>query len=464
MAPPLHVIILAAGVGKRMHSDRPKVLHPLAGRPLLTHVVDTVHTLGAEKVHIVHGHGGDQVKAAMADYYVEWDAERDLEWVEQTERLGTGHAVQQAMPGVPDDAAVLVLYGDVPLTQPDTLRSAADLARSGHLAIVTVELEDPTGYGRILRDDSGNVLGIVEHKDATVEQQSVREINTGIVAAPVAPLRDWLERIGNDNAQGEYYLTDIVAMAVGDGVEVVATMPVSPDDVLGVNDRLQLAHLERVLQRRLAEDLMRQGATLLDPARIDIRGQVTVGRDVTIDINAVFEGDVTLGDGVSIGPNTWIKSSALGAGTTVLGHCFVEHSHIGTDCRIGPFARIRPDTHLDERVHVGNFVEVKNTRIGTGSKANHLTYLGDTDVGERVNVGAGTITCNYDGANKHRTVIGDRAFIGSGVELVAPVTVEADATIGAGSTISRDAPAGQLSIARSRQTSIAGWNRPVKKR
>ena len=456
MASPLHVIILAAGIGKRMNSERPKVLHPLAGRPLLAHVVDTVQTIDAAQIHVVYGHGGNQVRAAMPD--------RDLAWVEQAERFGTGHAVRLAMPGVPDDAVVLALYGDVPLTAADTLRAAVEPARQGCFGLITVELDDPTGYGRILRDADRRVLGIVEEKDADTGQRAVNEINTGIVAAPAARLRGWLQALGNDNAQGEYYLTDIVGLAVADGVEVITAMPDSPDDVLGVNDRMQLAHLERVLQRRLADALMRDGATVADPTRLDIRGRVTVGRDVTIDVNVVLEGDVVLGDGVSIGPNTSIKGSDIGTGTTVLGHSFIEHSSIGAECRIGPFARIRPDTRLAEQVHVGNFVEVKNTRLGAGSKANHLAYLGDTDVGAAVNVGAGTITCNYDGANKHRTVIGDGAFIGSGVELVAPVTVEAGATIGAGSTISRDAPAEQLTIARARQTSIATWSRPVKKR
>ena len=454
--PSVHVVILAAGLGKRMNSALPKVLHPLGGRPLLEHVVQRAQSLDAAAVHVVYGHGGDEVKSTLAHLPVQW--------VEQAERLGTGHAVRRAMPNVPDPATVLVLYGDVPLISCETLRRMVALAARDALALLTVELDEPTGYGRILRDPHGAVVGIVEEKDACEAHRGIREINTGIVAAPAGRLRGWLERLGNDNAQGEYYLTDVVELAVADRVTVDAASPATVDEVLGVNDRVRLAYLERVLQRARAERLMLGGATLLDPARVDIRGRVIAGHDVTIDVNVVFEGDVVLGDGVTIGPNTSLRSTDVGPGTAILGHCSIEGARIGGECRIGPFARIRRGTELADRARVGNFVEVKNTRIGAGSKAMHLTYLGDTEVGSMVNVGAGTITCNYDGADKHRTVIGDRAFIGSGVELVAPVTIGPGATIGAGSTIVRDTPGEQLTVARQRQTTVAGWRRPVKKK
>jgi len=451
----LHVIILAAGQGTRMRSALPKVLHPLAGRPMLEHVVRTAAALGPAAIHVVHGHGGEQVRAALAHL--------DVRWVEQAEQLGTGHAVEQAMPAVPDPATVLVLYGDVPLIEHETLAETAHRAGRGALALITVELEDATGYGRILRAQDGRVTGIVEHKDASPQQRALREGNTGILCAGAAPLRAWLSRLDRDNAQGEYYLTDVIAMAAAEGVAIDTVHPARAVEVLGVNDRVQLATLERAYQRAQAERLMRGGATLADPARVDVRGEVQVGRDVWLDVNVVLEGSVEIEDEVRVGPNVVLRDCRLGRGVEVLANSLIDGAKVGAGARIGPFARLRPGTDLAAEVHVGNFVEVKNARLGRGSKANHLTYLGDAEVGAAANVGAGTITCNYDGANKHRTVIGDGAFIGSGVELVAPVTVHAGATIGAGSTISRDAPAGQLTLSRSRQVTVAGWRRPQKK-
>ena len=434
-----------------MRSDLPKVLHELAGRPLLAHVVERAAGLDASKIHVVVGEGGERVRARFPHI--------EVEWVEQAERLGTGHAVAQAMPGIPDEATVLVLYGDVPLISRSTLGEAVSASVPGRLAAVTAEVEDPTGYGRILRDGAGRVAGIVEESDAEDRQREVREINSGILAAPARLLRGWLARLDDDNAQGEYYLSDVVALSVVDSVEVAGLRVSSPEEVMGVNDRVQLARLERRLQARLVEKLMREGATLPDPARVDVRGRVSVGRDVRIDIDVILEGEVVLGNGVRVGPFTRIASSELGARSEVLGHCEIEDARIGEDCRIGPYARLRGGVELDERVRVGNFVEVKATRVGAGSKASHLSYLGDSEVGRDVNIGAGTITCNYDGSAKHRTVIGDRAFVGSGVELVAPVVVGEGATIGAGSTISRDAPADALTVARARQATLARWRR-----
>jgi bifunctional UDP-N-acetylglucosamine pyrophosphorylase/glucosamine-1-phosphate N-acetyltransferase len=453
-AAPLHVVVLAAGMGKRMRSSLPKVLHSLAGRPLLAHVVETAASLAPAGVHVVYGHGGEVVRERLSHLRVGW--------VLQSEQLGTGHAVDQALPGVPDDAVVLVLYGDVPLITLDTLAQTVRPAAAGGLGLVTVTLEDASGYGRIVRDDAGAITGIVEHKDASADQLSIREINTGILAVGAAPLRRWLATLDNDNVQGEYYLTDVIARAVADGLSIEAVEPVSPLEVLGVNDRSQLAELERAYQARVASELMARGVTLMDPARLDVRGRVDVEHDVTVDVNVVLEGEVRLAQGVSVGPGVVLKDVSIGPGTVVLAHSVLEGAHIGADCRIGPFARIRPETELGDAVHVGNFVEVKKTRIAPGSKVNHLTYLGDAEIGSGVNVGAGTITCNYDGASKHRTTIGDRAFIGSGVELVAPVSVKAGATIGAGSTITRDAPADTLTVARARQATISGWKRPVK--
>ena len=451
----LHVVILAAGQGTRMKSALPKVLQPLAGRPLLAHVLGRALGLGAHATHVVYGHGGDAVPQAFPD--------ADVHWVLQAEQLGTGHAVAQAMPGIPDDATVLVLYGDVPLIEAATLRPLVEAARGGKLALLAVQLADPAGYGRIIRDAVGRVVRIVEQKDASGSELSVTEVNTGILAAPAGRLRGWLGSLSNSNAQGEYYLTDVVARAVADGVAVGAMLAPTVAEVLGINDRAQLAGLETALRMRITTELMAAGVTLVDPARVDVRGRVDCGRDVLIDVNAVFEGVVELGDAVAIGPNVVIRNSRLGAGCVVHANTMIEDSDIGPGCELGPFARLRPGSELAEGVKVGNFVELKNSRLGAGSKVNHLSYVGDAEIGTRVNVGAGTITCNYDGANKHRTVIGDGAFIGSNTALVAPVEIGAGATIGAGSTVSKDAPPGELTVARAKQVTVRGWARPVKK-
>ena len=451
---PLHVVILAAGQGKRMRSDLPKVLHLLAGRPLLSHVIEAVSGLGAAAVHVVHGYGAGTVREAMAA--------ADVEWVEQREQLGTGHAVALAMPGIPDDATVLVLYGDVPLVNRTTLHETATLAAGSGIALITAAVDDPRGYGRIVRDADGHVRDIVEEGDASDEQRNIAEINTGILAARAGNLRGWLQGMSRDNAQGEYYLTDVVALAVEEGMSVRTVPPEALEEVLGVNDRVQLAALERFHQRRLAEALMREGASLADPARIDIRGRVRTGRDVFVDVNVVFEGEVKLGDRVSIGPGCVIKDTAIEHDTEIRANCVIEGAHVGIACRVGPFARLRADAQLSRGVHIGNFVELKNATFGEGSKANHLTYIGDSRIGRDVNVGAGVVTCNYDGANKHTTVIGDNAFIGSGVMLIAPVTVHAGATIGAGSTIGKDAPPDALTLTRERQKTFQGWKRPRK--
>jgi bifunctional UDP-N-acetylglucosamine pyrophosphorylase / glucosamine-1-phosphate N-acetyltransferase len=454
MTAPLHVIILAAGEGKRMKSPRPKVLQPIAGRAMLGHVIDRARELDAAGVHVVFGHGGDAVRAAFAD-------DADLHWAEQAEQLGTGHAVAQAMPAVPDEAQVLVLYADVPLLTTATLHAllAVAAARAGVLAD---ELADPSGYGRVLLDDTGDVKAIVEHKDASEAQRAVRLINTGVVCAPAAALRRWLAALSNDNAQGEYYLTDIFAMARADGSAAATVRCLEPGEADGANDLWQLAMLERRLQLREARRLCLAGLRLADPARFDLRGRLSVGRDVEIDVDVIIEGTVRLADGVRIGPFCRLRNVSLGAGTVVQAHCDLDGVTADAGCTIGPFARLRPGAELAEEAHVGNFVELKKTRLGRGSKANHLSYLGDATIGERVNIGAGTITCNYDGVNKHRTTIGDGAFIGSNTALVAPVEVGADATIGAGSVITRPAPAEQLTVARGRQATIRGWKRPTK--
>jgi len=450
----LGVAVLAAGQGTRMRSARPKVLHALAGRPLLAHCLDAVHAVGAAQVCVVYGHGGEQVRAALPEY--------DCAWVEQAERLGTGHAVMQAMPLLGGVDRVLVLYGDVPLIDPQTLARLVAVSADTGLGLLTARLADPTGYGRVVRDQAGRVQRIVEHRDAGQAERGIDEINTGILVAARARLDDWLGRIGTDNAQQEYYLTDVIGLAVGDGVAVATAQPQSCDEVAGVNDRIQLAALERAFQRRLAEGLMREGVTLADPARLDIRGRLRAGRDCFVDVNLVVEGEVELADGVEIGPNCVLRDCTIGAGGQILANCVLEGARVGAGSRIGPFARLRPGSVLDEATHVGNFVETKNAAIGRGSKVNHLSYVGDSLIGQDVNVGAGTITCNYDGANKHRTVIGDRAFIGSNTALVAPVEVGDGATIGAGSVINRDAPAEQLTLARSRQVTLGHWVRPRK--
>ena len=451
---PLHVVILAAGQGQRMRSSLPKVLHLLAGRPLLSYVVAAANALGAERVHVVHGHGGGIVREAMAA--------ADVDWVEQREQLGTGHAVALAMAGIPDDATVLVLYGDVPLVNRTTLHDTTTLASDSGIALVTAVVADPSGYGRIVRGPDGQVRGIVEEGDADDEQRAIAEINTGILAAHAGRLRGWLRGLSRDNAQGEHYLTDVIALAVEDGLSVRTVPPEAIEEVLGVNDRAELAALERFQQRRLAEELMRDGASLADPARVDIRGRVRTGSDVFVDVNVVFEGEVVLGDRVSIGPGCVIRDTVIERDTEVRAQCVIEGAHIGVACRIGPFARLRPDARLSRDARIGNFVEVKNATIGEGSKANHLTYIGDSEIGRDVNVGAGVVTCNYDGAHKHTTVIGDNAFIGSGAMLVAPVTVHAGATIGAGSTIGKDAPADALTLTRAPQRTFADWKRPRK--
>ena len=451
---PLDVIVLAAGLGKRMRSELPKVLHPLAGRPLLAHVLDAVRTLAPRKIFVVHGHGAERVRAAFPD--------AGVDWVLQAKQLGTGHAVLQALPQVASDADVLVLYGDVPLVRPATLKRLVEGAR-GSVGIVVAELDDPSGYGRIVRDAAQRVARIVEQKDATASELAIREVNAGFFCLSARRLAPWLSKIGNDNAQNEYYLTDLVALAVADAVPVVAVKVEDPWEVAGVNSMQELAVLERVCQGREARRLLEAGVTLADPARIDVRGALECGRDVSIDVNCVFEGRVSLGDHVRVGPNCVLKNVSVGAGTEVLAFSHLDDAELGERCRVGPFARLRPGARLAEDVHVGNFVEVKASRLGAGSKANHLSYLGDSEVGSRVNVGAGTITCNYDGAAKHRTVIEDDCFIGSDATLVAPVRIARGSYIGAGSTISKDTPPGQLTVARARQVSIPSWKPPRKK-
>ena len=450
----LSTIILAAGQGTRMRSDLPKVLQPLAGRPLLSHVLDCAAALGADDVCVVYGHGGDAVRAAIG--------ERGLRWVLQAEQHGTGHAVQVAMPGTPDDHRVLVLFGDVPLLTPATLERLLGETPADEVAVLTVDMDDPTGYGRIVRE-SGSVRRIVEEKDATAAEKAIAEINTGVMVGPARRLRGWLGALGNDNAQGEYYLTDVIAMAVADGVTVHGVRAPGWTEVMGINDKKQLAEAERALQARLVDELMKQGVGFADPARVDIRGTLKCGKDVFIDVNAVFEGDVELGDRTKIESNNLIRNSRLGPESLVHSNCHIEGATTGRGCEIGPFARLRPGAALADNVKVGNFVEIKKSTVADGSKVNHLTYIGDTEIGKGVNVGAGTITCNYDGANKHKTVIGDGAFIGSGVELVAPVTVGAGATIGAGSTITKNTPDNELTLERAKQITVRGWKKPVKK-
>jgi bifunctional UDP-N-acetylglucosamine pyrophosphorylase/glucosamine-1-phosphate N-acetyltransferase len=451
---PLSVVILAAGQGKRMNSELPKVLQPLAGRPLLGHVLNAAAALGADAIHVVYGHGGERVRAAFSDAPIVWSL--------QGEQLGTGHAVMQAMPAIADDHLVLVLYGDVPLVDPATLKDLVARGGERSLAVLSVMLEDPTGYGRVLRDNANNVYRIVEQKDATRKEQSVRECNTGLMVAPAGALKRWLNALRNDNAQGEYYLTDIVTSAVRDGFKVDVVVAPTVAEVLGVNDKRQLAALEADYRRLRAEALMVAGVTIIDPLRVDIRGEVEVGRDVTLDINVVLEGTVVLGDRVTVGPGVLLRNVTLGAGTVVHAYSVLDGAVVGTRCVIGPFARLRPGAALADDVHIGNFVEVKNASIGVGSKANHLSYLGDATVGDGVNVGAGTITCNYDGSNKWPTVIEDGVFIGSGSMLVAPITIGRDATIGAGSTITKVVPPGGLTLERSRQQTVSKWRRPAK--
>jgi len=456
MTVPLNVIILAAGKGTRMKSDLPKVLHPLAGKPLLSHVLEAADSLAPERICVVYGHGGETLPLAIG--------RAELAWAKQEPQLGTGHAVQQAVPHLNPDAIALILYGDVPLTRPETLQEMVMIARGGAIALLTVRLANPAGYGRIVRNSRGQVERIVEHKDASAEELAINEVNTGILALPAGKLAGWLGKLTNNNAQGEYYLTDVIGMAAAEGENVIPCHPSAEWEVLGINSRQQLAELERTHQRNIAEALMTQGVTLIDPARIDVRGQLECGRDVLIDINCVFEGRVTLADGVKVGANCVLKDVEVGAGVEIKPFCHLESAKLGARAIIGPYARIRPGTELAEEVHVGNFVELKNAQVGFNSKINHLSYVGDATVGRKVNVGAGTITCNYDGANKHRTVIEDEAFIGSDTQLVAPVTVGKGATLGAGTTLTRDAPPGELTISRVKQTTLSGWQRPVKKK
>ncbi len=460
----LEVIILAAGQGTRMRSAVPKVLHPLAGKPMVGHVIDTAARLAPARTHVVIGHGasllrdylGARLESAASQ------GEGGMEIAEQTEQLGTGHAVDQAMPGVDKASTVLVLYGDVPLIRADTLQQLVAKAAHQKLALLTVKLADPTGYGRIVRDSSGNVEAIVEHKDASAEQLAINEINTGILALPGAWLKEWLPKLSSDNAQGEYYLTDIIEMAAKADLPVTAIQPSSEQEVQGVNNRLQLAELERWYQRQQADHWMAQGATLLDPNRVDFRGDIVLGEDVSVDVNVVFEGRVRVGSNVSIGANCILKDCEIGAGTNIHANSMIDHSQVGEACEIGPFARLRPGTVLARQAKVGNFVETKKARVGEGSKINHLSYIGDAEVGCGVNIGAGTITCNYDGVNKYTTEIGDGAFIGSNTSLVAPVQVGKGATTGAGSTITKAIPDDALGVARGRQANLKTWKRPVK--
>lgn len=451
----LNIVILAAGLGKRMHSALPKVLHPLAGKPLLAHVLDTARALSPQQICVVYGHGGDAVPNAVAD--------EDLICVRQEPQLGTGHALMQALPHLSREGMTLVLYGDVPLTGLETLEKLIVTAADETFALLTVELADPSGYGRIVRNDAGAVLGIVEEKDATEPQRKICEINTGIMVIPNRYLQGWLHRLENNNAQKEYYLTDVVAMAVRDGITIEAVQPKHDWEATGVNSKAQLANLERTYQGEYARKLLEQGVTLADPSRIDIRGKLSCGKDVTIDVGCIFEGQVWLADGVRVGAYTVLKNATVEAGSSIAPFSLIEAAEIGKDCRIGPYARIRPGTRLGDEVHIGNFVEVKNSAIAAGSKANHLSYIGDAVIGRRVNIGAGTITCNYDGANKHQTIIEDNVFVGSNTQLVAPVRVTQGSTIGAGSTITKDTPPETLTLSRAKQMSVEGWKRPVKK-
>lgn len=454
--PRINVVILAAGMGKRMRSALPKVLHPLAGKPILSHVLDTARTLSPEKICVIYGYGGERVRQTVGD-------DSNLIWVEQAQQLGTGHAVKQALPYLEKGSATLVLFGDVPLVKSNTLEELIGKARADNLVLLTVELDNPTGYGRIVRDSETNrVQAIVEEKDALPSQKAIREINTGIMILPNMYLESWLDRLSNNNTQGEYYLTDIIAMAVDDGIQIETSNPSSEWEVVGVNDKVQLSSLERIYQQDIANKLMEQGVMLADPARLDVRGKLVCGNDVEIDVNCIFEGNVRLGDGVKVNANCILRNVVVSDGTVIHPFSMLEDTRVGENCRVGPYARIRPGTQLDDVVHVGNFVEIKNSRIASGSKVNHLSYIGDTEMGKQVNIGAGTITCNYDGAFKYRTIIEDNVFIGSDSQLIAPVTVAKGSTIGAGSTITRDTPEGQLTLSRVKQISIAHWKRPQK--
>ena len=449
----LAVVILAAGKGTRMKSSMPKVLHPLAHKPLVQHVIDTARSLDPNQIVVVYGHGGDQVREVVTD--------ADLSWAEQAEQLGTGHAVQQAMPHIKEADRVLVLYGDVPLTSAETLRELLEQAGDG-MGLLTINLDDPSGYGRIVRDDKGAVERIVEQKDANADELAIQEVNTGIMVFPGEKLSGWLNGLSNNNAQGEYYLTDLLAMAVNDGVSIAVTQPEHQFEADGVNNKLQLAELERAYQRLQADRLMTEGVLLRDPNRFDLRGSLTHGTDCEIDINVIIEGNVTLGNNVKIGANVMLRNVSIGDNTVVVENCIFDDATVGADCTIGPFSRLRPGADLTGGAHIGNFVEIKKSVVGLGSKVNHLTYIGDSQIGAGVNIGAGTITCNYDGANKHTTVIGDNAFIGSNSALVAPVTIGKGSTIGAGSVIRKDTPDDKLTLSGGKQVTIENWERPKK--
>lgn len=448
-------VILAAGKGTRMYSNTPKVLHTLAGKPMVKHVIDTCNGLGAQNIHLVYGHGGDQMKATLA--------EESVNWALQAEQLGTGHAVDQASVHFADDEKVLVLYGDVPLISAETIENLLDAQPTGGIALLTVVLDNPTGYGRIIRRN-GPVVAIIEQKDATDEQKLIKEINTGVMVATGGDLKRWLSGLSNDNAQGEYYLTDVIAAAHDEGRAVEAVHPNSPIEVEGVNDRSQLARLERAYQAEQADKLLKQGVMLRDPSRFDLRGELQCGMDVEIDVNVIIEGSVSIGDNVTIGAGCVLKDCEIDDNTVIRPYSVIEGATVGEDCTVGPFTRLRPGADMRNDSHVGNFVEVKNTRLGEGSKANHLTYLGDAEIGQRVNVGAGAITCNYDGANKFKTIIGDDVFVGSDSQLIAPVTIANGATVGAGSTVTRDVAESELVISRAKERKIANWQRPVKKK
>jgi bifunctional UDP-N-acetylglucosamine pyrophosphorylase/glucosamine-1-phosphate N-acetyltransferase len=452
----LSIVILAAGQGKRMNSNLPKVLHPLAGKPLLEHVVTTVTQLKpVQKPLIIYGHQGDILKQQLASL--------DVNWIEQKQQLGTGHALQQALPSITADNRVLVLYGDVPLITVETLQHFIASTPADAVGIMTALLSNPSGYGRIIRNGKNKIINIIEDKDTTPTEKEIKEINSGIYLIPVKYLQKWLPQLQNKNSQQEYYLTDIIHLALKDKIEICAIHPKEAEEVLGINDRIQLAQLERLYQQREAKRLMLQGVTIYDPQRIDIRGKIVIGKDVVIDVNVIFEGKVVIGNQCRIGPNTFLRNVNIGDNVEILANSVIDGAEIANNCIIGPFARLRPGTQLNSAIHIGNFVEIKNSIIGENTKINHLSYIGDSELGKKVNIGAGTITCNYDGANKHRTLIGDEVFIGSNSQLVAPVSIGTGATIGAGSTITRDAPANQLTLTRAEQRSIANWQRPKKK-
>ena len=451
----LSIIILAAGQGTRMKSDLPKVLHQVGSKALLEHVILTSMELGSGDIHVVYGHGGEIVPESLSSYSVQW--------VEQEQQLGTGHAVSMAIPSVKENNIVLVLYGDVPLIKSDTLNKLVDAARNDSLGLLTVELEDPDGYGRIIRNSSNDVESIVEQKDANEKQLQIKEVNTGFLAVKKSQLASWLDKLDNKNAQGEYYLTDIIALAVADNVATETSSVGNINEVMGINDKVQLAKMERTYQQERTNNLMRQGATLRDPARVDIRGELEIGKDVVIDINVIFEGKVKLGDRVTVGAGSILRDVTIADDVNIKPYCIIEESEIGNACQIGPYSRIRPESNLSDHVHIGNFVEVKKSTIDSGSKVNHLSYIGDTTMGSRVNIGAGTITCNYDGAYKHQTIIGNDVFVGSDTQIVAPVKIGDGATIGAGTTVTREVDAEELALSRIKQKSIKGWQRPRKK-